>query len=140
MSGAKQACRTCRYWQGIIPSGKDTTWLGCMVAKNMLQMKNILDPAWVNEVGHQNFEVMGGNYDVVATKDTASCSLYRRQLDATVATLPLVYNRRRSRAGNAGERVDPLNDTLSVLTHNVYHKESSDEGIVLDAILHYCGD
>ncbi len=135
-------CRTCRYWQGILPRGTDTTWSGCMVGRHMLDMKRMLDPDWIAEVGDDNLELMGGNQDVVATRDVASCSKYKPKLVSGAPVVPMkrVRPRERYKARGRTQPTDAMGATLKVLSHNVYHKESPDESLAFDTILHYCWD
>jgi len=135
-------CRTCRYWQGILPRGTDTTWSGCMVGRHMLDMKRMLDPDWIAEVGDDNLELMGGNQDVVATRDVASCSKYKPKLVSGAPVVPMkrVRPRERYKARGRTQPTDAMGATLKVLSHNVYHKESPDEGLILDTLLNYGRD
>ncbi len=144
MADENKTCRTCRYWQGILPKGKDTTWSGCIVGRYMLDKKKRLDPAWVAEVGEDNFELMGGNFGIVATREKASCSKYKLQLGTSAPVGPagriVPEVQGQARTLTQTPLTDALQETLKVLTHNVYHEESPDEGLILDTILHYCWD
>jgi hypothetical protein len=136
MADENRTCRTCRYWQGILPKGKDTTWSGCMVGKNMLDLQRMLDADWVAEVGEDNLEVRGGNSDVVATREGATCSKDMLILHGP----PPVISQGRRRKQVVPKGADPVQATLNVLRHHVYHKESPDEGLILDTLLNYGRD
>lgn len=144
-----KTCRTCRYWQGILPKGKDTSWSGCMIMKRKV-VGGVPPPSdWVEAVGVGNYEVMGPARDIVATKDDVTCK-YHKLVSRRAASEP-GYQREENPTleafTNSGEHPqvysphgDAVTQEVQKLSYHVYRREVPDEGRILDALLHYRRD